>query len=118
MAKTLKPTTTTKPKAILKSKKIATPKKNAKGKGKKKVKLTDLQKEQNIQQKEIRNLMQNIGFARVPYVDGTHFMYEGRQSELDDIFYFENIVVLTEYTVGDPGTHIKEKKIIYDKINQ
>ncbi|MDQ6756880.1 MAG: DGQHR domain-containing protein [Bacteroidota bacterium] len=89
-----------------------------KSKSKKKGKLTEQDKEQNLQQKEVRNLMENMGFSRAPSIDGKEFVYDGRTSELDDIFYYENIVVITEYTVGTAGTHLLKKKIIYDKINE
>lgn len=88
-----------------------------KKKSKKRLILSDQQKEQNLQKKEIRNLLSNIGFIRVPYIDGTEFTYEGRTSEFDDIYYSENIVILTEYTIGNPSDHLINKKIIYDKIN-
>jgi DGQHR domain-containing protein len=86
------------------------------GKKKKKV-LTEQEKEQNLQMKEVRNLMQNMGFSRATHVDGKEFVYDGRTSELDDIFFYENIIILTEYTIaGSPGSHLTGKKIIYDKI--
>lgn len=85
---------------------------------KKKVKkLTDLEKEQRRQRREIVNLMVNIGFKCVSRVDGVEFIYEGRRTEIDDIFYFENIIVLTEYTVGRPGDHLLKKNIFYSKVN-
>eukprot|EP01132_Coremiostelium_polycephalum_P015967 gene15967-19238_t len=66
---------------------------------------------------EIRSLMLNMGFKRAPRIDGTQFIYEGRTSEMDDIFYFENIVLLTEYTVKKSvSSHLINKKVIYDKI--
>jgi DGQHR domain-containing protein len=91
----------------------------AKKRSRSRVKLTPLQKEQNAQMKEIRNLVKNIGFARMPRIDGTEFVYESRTSELDDIFYYENIIVLAEYTVtNDIGKHLLNKKITYDNINK
>ncbi|TWJ03300.1 hypothetical protein JN11_00838 [Mucilaginibacter frigoritolerans] len=97
-----------------------TPKPKAKVKGgtkKVKVVLTEQQKEQRLQEKEIRNLMSNIGFKRAPRIDGTQFVYEGRTSEMDDIFYYENIVLLTEYTIKKSvSSHLINKKVIYDKI--
>ena len=72
-------------------------------------------KEQRDQMKEIRETMSRIGFTRLSGIDGKEFVYDGRTSELDDIFICENIILLTEYTIGDP--HILTKKIIYDKIN-
>lgn len=82
-----------------------------------KIVLTEHQKEQNQQEKEIRGLLLNMGFNRAPRIDGTQFVYDGRTSEMDDIFYFENIVLITEYTVQkDVTTHLLKKKVIYDKI--
>lgn len=72
-------------------------------------------KEQRDQKKEIRDIMSRIGFTRLNGIDGKEFVYEGRTSELDDIFICENIILLTEYTIGEP--HILKKNIIYDKIN-
>ena len=73
-------------------------------------------KEQRDQKKEIRDIMSRIGFTRLNGIDGKEFVYDGRTSELDDIFICENIILLTEYTIGEP--HILKKKIIYDKINK
>lgn len=72
-------------------------------------------KEQRDQKKEIRDLMKRIGFNRLMGIDGKEFVYEDRTSELDDIFVCENIVILTEYTIGDP--HLLKKSILYNKIN-
>lgn len=74
-----------------------------------------LRKEQRDQKKEIRDLMKRVGFIRLMGIDGKEFVYDGRTSELDDIFVCENIVVLTEYTIGDP--HLLKKSILYNKIN-
>lgn len=74
--------------------------------------------EQNNQKNEIRTIMKNMGFVRLPYIDGKEFKYDNRTSEMDDIFINENIILITEYTIGDPGTHLLKKKIFYDKINE
>jgi DGQHR domain-containing protein len=92
-------------------------KRRRKKKGRKHKVLTPQELEQNLQKKEIRNLMENIGFSRAPHVEGKEFIYDGRTSELDDVFLYENLVVFTEYTIGSPGIHLLKKKIIYDKIN-
>ena len=47
---------------------------------------------------------------------GTSTVFDGRTSELDDIFIFKNVIVLMEYTIGSPGTYLLKKKSIYDKI--
>ena len=75
-----------------------------------------LRKEQRDQKKEIRDIMRRIGFTRLAGIDGTEFAYKDRTSEIDDIFVCENVIILTEYTVGDP--HILKKSIIYNLINE
>lgn len=74
-----------------------------------------LRKEQRDQIKEIRDLMKRIGFTRLVGIDGKEFVFDERTSELDDIYVCENIIVLTEYTVGEP--HLLKKSILYNKIN-
>ncbi len=96
---------------------IKVKKKNSKVK-KVKIVLTPQKKEQLKQIKDTRALLSNISFIKCPDVDNIHFEFNGRDTELDDIFYFENIILLTEYTVGDTGTHLLKKKIIYDLINK
>ena len=66
-------------------------------------------------EKEICDILKNIGFEKLSYIDGKEFNYEGRTSELDDIFIFENVILLTEYTIGDP--HLLKKSIFYDRVN-
>lgn len=61
--------------------------------------------------------MQNIGFQKFPKVDGKEFVYGGRTTEMDDMFYYENVIVVMEYTIGTPGSHLLNKKIVYDSIN-
>src|SRR5690606_30715178 len=62
------------------------------------------------------SILRNIGFTRIPYIDGREFQYDGRTSEMDDIFVYENIVLITEYTIGNPGTHLLKKNYFYDKV--
>lgn len=73
-------------------------------------------KEQRDQKKEIRDIMKRVGFTRLAGVDGKEFVYKERKSEIDDIFICENVIILTEYTVGDP--HLLKKSIIYNLINE
>ena len=67
---------------------------------KKKQKLTQEQKEQIAQKKEIRGIFNRIGFYRVTGIEGKHFIYESKQSELDDIFILENVFLIVEYIVN------------------
>ncbi|HEX7803888.1 MAG TPA: DGQHR domain-containing protein [Pseudoxanthomonas sp.] len=64
----------------------------------------------------VRSLFGRLGFKRIKS-DGTEFVFDGRTGEVDDIFLYENIVVLAEYTISnDPGTHVSKKSILYKKI--
>lgn len=68
-----------------------------------------------------RTLFDRAGFARLVPVDGIHFQYEGQKCELDDIFVFENVVVLAEYTESkgtNLGKHAKGKDAVHNKIAQ
>lgn len=73
-------------------------------------------KEQQSQKMEITNILKNIGFSRVPYIDGKEFMYDGRTTEMDDIFVYENVILVTEYTIGTPGEHLLKKNYFYSKV--
>lgn len=75
-----------------------------------------LRKEQRDQKKEIQDIMKRVGFRRLSRIDGTEFVYKGRTSELDDIFICENVIILTEYTVGEP--HLLKKSLLYNLINE
>lgn len=90
------------------------PKKKVKPKVKK---LTEQEKEQRFQVREISAVLKNIGFNKIPYIDGKHFEYEGRRSEMDDIFIYENIILITEYTIGHPKEHLLSKNYFYEKIS-
>lgn len=88
---------------------------------KKKKKLTPEQKAQNLlkrtQENEIRNIFKNLGFNRIPNIDGKEIVYNDRTSEMDDIFVCENVILLTEYTISkSPGDHIKNKTLFYNKV--
>ena len=75
------------------------------------------QKEQRAQEKEINTVLGNIGFLRIAGIKGKEVVYDGRTTEMDDIFVYENIVLVIEYTIGDPGKHLLNKKILYDKVH-
>ncbi|HBV17974.1 DGQHR domain-containing protein [Chryseobacterium carnipullorum] len=89
--------------------------------GKKRVKLTPEQRAENLlkrnQEGEIRGIFKNLGFTRIPNIDGKNINYDGRSSEMDDIFVCENLILITEYTIAEkPGSHIKNKILYYNKI--
>lgn len=83
----------------------------------KRKKLTKEQKDQIAQKKEIRGIFSKVGFQRIDGVEGKHFYYDGRQSELDDIFVLENVILIVEYTVGvNYKEHLAKKNLFYQKV--
>lgn len=88
---------------------------------KKKVKYTPEQKAQNLlkrtQENEIRTIFKNLGFNRIPNVDGKQIVYKERTTEMDDIFVCENVVLITEYTISKKNNdHLKDKLHFYNKV--
>ncbi|MDF9830672.1 DGQHR domain-containing protein [Parabacteroides sp. PF5-6] len=74
-------------------------------------------KEQKSQRAEISSILKNIGFFRLPYIDGKHFQYDGKKTEMDDIFIYKNVILIVEYTIGTPGEHLLMKNYFYNKVN-
>ncbi|MES0055183.1 DGQHR domain-containing protein [Mesorhizobium sp. M0078] len=67
----------------------------------------------------IRSIFVQSGFKRIGSATETEVLYDGQSSDFDDVFVFENILILVEYTTSqssDVGSHLKNKKIFYDKI--
>lgn len=65
----------------------------------------------------VRSIFRKAGFHRVAGVSDREFTFKGQATDLDDVFVCENVIVLAEYTcTSDVGTHLKTKKIVYDKI--
>ena len=86
---------------------------------KKKKILTPQEKEQRNHVKEVQNIFSKIGFIKVPNVADKMIEFKGRRGDFDDIFLFENIIVLAEYTVTKSGSlsdHLLPKKVLYDLI--
>lgn len=91
-------------------------------KGKKKKKPLSPEQEQerikNTHIRDIRRLFTSAGFSRAAAASSKEFNFKGSTSEIDDIFLFENVLVLCEYTTQktDLSGHLKKKKVIYDQI--
>lgn len=91
-------------------------------KGKKKHKktiLTPFEKEKKNHRDEIRNMFINSGFNRISGIEDKEFTFNGRVADIDDVFIFENIVILAEYTCSASGNisdHLLKKKVIFDHI--
>lgn len=95
-------------------------KKTIKSKAKKKSRVLtpeQIQKrEQKLHAKSFKELFQKLGFTAVS-TDGKTIVYKTRTGELDEIFVYENVVLIVEYTVGKAGSgHLLKKKVLYDKI--
>lgn len=71
--------------------------------------------EQKALTKGMRALFAQLGFKRVS-TDRKQIEFHGRVGELDDMFLYENIVVLAEYTVESNSAHLLKKKPLYDYI--
>lgn len=89
-------------------------------KSKKKTKKTKLSDEEIAKRKyrnEITGIFKRSGFLSVPKVHDKEIEFKGRKGDFDDIFLYENIVVLVEYTlIKDISTHLLKKKIIFDHV--
>lgn len=80
--------------------------------------LTQQQIDQRNQKKEIRDVFLNLGFERLMGVDGKNFEYKDRPTEIDDIFVYENVIIIAEYTTGKPHDHLMKKNYFYERVNE
>ena len=103
--------------------KLAQSKVKKKAKKAKKLPLTAAEKSfrklQNDHRSAIRSSFTKAGFHRVSGVSDKEFTYDNQKTDLDDIFVYENVIILAEYTCKQAsyvGEHLKLKKHVYDKI--
>jgi len=90
-------------------------------KKKKKKKKQSIDQQEKIKRthfREVRSIFSTCGFNRIRSASDKVFTFDGTTSDLDDVFIYENIVVLSECTAGqnDISGHLKKKKVLYDKI--
>ncbi|MBC3940966.1 DGQHR domain-containing protein [Sphingomonas albertensis] len=74
---------------------------------------------QGDHRKFVRSVIQGVGFNRATGLSDKEFTFDNQTSDFDDIFVYENLILLAEYTTSQSsavGGHLKNKKIIYDKI--
>ena len=77
----------------------------------------DQSKHQRDHIKLIRTLFRDIGLKRLNNVSNIEFAFKGQATDIDDIFVYENLVVLAEYTTtASVGDHLRVKKVIFDKL--
>lgn len=82
-------------------------------------KLSPEEKEKRAHKSSVRAALRISGFDRVPELAEKTFNYDGQTAEFDDAYIHENVLLLIEYTCSQESgvkTHLKGKKIIYDKI--
>lgn len=66
-----------------------------------------------------RKTFRSAGFVRMQKLSDREFCIGSTRSDFDDVYVYENIVVLIEYTASKkPGSHLKSKKIPYDCIER
>lgn len=86
---------------------------------KKSAKLSPEEKAKRAHKASARAALRLSGFDRVPELAEKTFTYDGQTAEFDDAFIHENVLLLIEYTTSQESgvkTHLKGKKIIYDKV--
>jgi DGQHR domain-containing protein len=100
-------------------------------KRKKKVKLTPEQIKQRAEKRRqekikndhirtVRSVFRNSGMDRVLEIANREVSWGGQAGEFDDAFIYENVLLLVEYTASqssDVSAHLKNKKIIFSKVN-
>jgi DGQHR domain-containing protein len=85
----------------------------------KKPKLTPIEKLQKDHRSNVRGIFTGAGFARMSGIADKQFTFDSQKTDVDDIFVYENVVIIAEYTCAQTdgvGAHLKNKKIIFDKI--
>ena len=72
--------------------------------------------EKGNHRKDIRSVFRNSGFTKVLSVSDKEFTFKGRTGDIDDVFVYENIIVLAEYTCASTKkalrSHITEENFI------
>lgn len=66
----------------------------------------------------VRNALQNMGFVRFPDISDSAITFKGTTSDFDDLFIWENVLLLLGYTVSSNNIseHVKKKEFLYSKI--
>lgn len=76
-------------------------------------------REQKTLEKQIRVMFESLGFKRAYEACGKDIFVKGQRGEIDDLFFYENVLLCVEYTVhksSNISEHIKKKKIFFDNI--
>jgi DGQHR domain-containing protein len=97
-------------------------KRRKRGKKRKKLSVEErrTRKIQRDHKKEVRSIFSALAFDRITSVSEREFSFQGTTSDFDDLFIFENLVVLVEYTTAQESgisDHLKGKRSIFAKIS-
>src|SRR4051812_3573805 len=97
-------------------------KRRKRGKKRKKLSLEErrTRKVQRDHKKEVRSIFAALAFDRIASASEKEFSFQGTTSDFDDLFIFENLVVLVEYTIAQESgisDHLKGKRSIFAKIS-
>jgi DGQHR domain-containing protein len=75
---------------------------------------------QRDHKKEIRSIFSALCFERIETASDREFTFQETKSDVDDIFVYENLVVVAEYTTAKESNisgHLKYKRTIFTKIS-
>ena len=89
-------------------------------KKKKKPAISPEQKRERAHKASVRAAFRFAGFQRADELATKAFIFQGQESDFDDAFVHENVVLLMEYTTHKADKikgHLKGKKIIHDLIH-
>lgn len=78
-------------------------------------------KKQNEYKKLVRSILTKCGMQRLSQLEEKQFKFKAFTSDIDDVFIYENIFLLVEYTVTEPskvGEHLTKKAPLFDAINK
>lgn len=70
--------------------------------------------------KTIRQVFRNSGFTKVNSVSDIEFTFKGRPGDIDDVYVYENVIILLEYTCAASSNisdHVLKKKVLFDYIH-
>ncbi|MBR4811022.1 MAG: hypothetical protein IK039_04595 [Bacteroidaceae bacterium] len=88
-------------------------------KTKKKKQLSEDEIIKRSQKKDISTALANMGFKRLSGIADRNFTYKERQTDIDDFYVYENIVLLIEYTTAsDVSKHLVPKSVFYDLVDR
>ncbi|WP_207435389.1 DGQHR domain-containing protein [Sabulibacter ruber] len=75
-----------------------------------------LKKEQKKYINQIRSIFSDAGFSRINS-DDIEINFKGRSGEIDDLFLYENVLIVCEQTNGKKvGKHLMNKLYLYNEI--